>query len=167
MGKPKPITMISSTISCLTLLPTVPNSVYQCCTTVEIFNYLSPWHIFSKNKSNGSSNSVSNFFSRTKFCCQSSDLCISPFPPDEWYDPKIILYKKLNCPSSWLSGHLKWLYPVTKRACVSGHCNPIHATEMLLSQVISAVLVTTLVTGFQGHWSQGRGLYYLCISETI
>ena len=51
----------------------------------------------------------------------------------------MILYKKLNCPSSWLSRHLKWLYPVTTQAWVSGQCNPIQATETLLSAVILPV----------------------------
>lgn len=72
-------------------------------------------------------------------------------PPPDWvtvakYEPLMILYKKLNCPSSWLSCHLKWLYPVTTQAWVSGQCNPIRAAESLLS--FRLFLFTSLATGF-------------------
>lgn len=51
----------------------------------------------------------------------------------------MILYKKLNCPSSQLSRHLKWLCPVTAPASVSGLCNPIQAAQTLLGPVILPV----------------------------
>lgn len=64
---------------------------------------------------------------------------------------KLYFPKKGNCPSSRLSCHLKWLYPVTTQAWVSEQCNPIQATETLLSPVIQFnSLSHLLATGF--HW---------------
>ena len=64
-------------------------------------------------------------------------------------EAQMILYEELNCPSSWLSGHLKCLYPVTLQTSVSGHCNTIQATSILLWHVVWPVGVTIPTAGFQ------------------
>lgn len=70
-----------------------------------------------------------------------------------------ILYKKLNCPSSWLSCHLKWLYLDTTQAWVSGQCNSIQATETLISPVILSLSFSNLLQqvseGRQDCFEQG------------
>jgi len=76
-----------------------------------------------------------------------------------WY--YIYIFFKWSCPSSRLSGHLKWLYSVTTQAWVSGQCNPIQATETLLGPVILSVpfhiSLQQVSTGGQGC-SQWRGM---------